>query len=238
MSIRTCRVCGKPLVRRETEGPSRFGRRTTCGGACRITAANAQRKGLPGKRKSEKPKSRMCPVCGSLFVIRDFESPSEFQMRITCGDPVCIYKQTSQTAKQRRGWELTTSPQDGRVCASCGKPLVRRAKEKASDFKARFTCGGRCRDRLAITTREGHTQRVSAYPFGWRAQSERIRSRDKNRCRLCGSKDSEQPLHVHHIDYDKNNCAGSNLVTLCATCHGLTNHNRELWRARLVSIIE
>lgn len=36
-------------------------------------------------------------------------------------------------------------------------------------------------------------------------------------------------LFVHHIDYNKDNTSEQNCVSLCNSCHSLTNHNREYW---------
>lgn len=57
-----------------------------------------------------------------------------------------------------------------------------------------------------------------------------IRQRDNYKCHLCGNKKKgSQSLPVHHIDYDKKNCNPDNLITLCPTCHGKTNQNRQYW---------
>lgn len=61
---------------------------------------------------------------------------------------------------------------------------------------------------------------------------ERIRDRCDRRCFLCGvfEEDVGYSLHVHHIDYVKNNLRGYNLVSLCKPCHMKTNSNRVFWR--------
>jgi hypothetical protein len=41
---------------------------------------------------------------------------------------------------------------------------------------------------------------------------------------------------VHHIDYDKANCAKENLITLCEVCHGRTNYNRDYWKNILTEL--
>ena len=56
-----------------------------------------------------------------------------------------------------------------------------------------------------------------------------IRNRDNYRCQICDKFQYNETLHVHHIDYNKENCNEDNLISLCATCHGKTNHNREYW---------
>lgn len=47
----------------------------------------------------------------------------------------------------------------------------------------------------------------------------------------CNIPDKEciQGLHVHHIDYNKNNSDPINLIALCNKCHSRTNYNREYW---------
>lgn len=52
-----------------------------------------------------------------------------------------------------------------------------------------------------------------------------IRHRDKFKCKVC----DRNGFVVHHIDYDKKNSDVKNLITLCHSCHGKTNHNREAW---------
>lgn len=58
-----------------------------------------------------------------------------------------------------------------------------------------------------------------------------IRDRDKHTCQLCGVPECEcrEKLHTHHIDYGKENCLPSNLISLCRSCHTKTNENREYW---------
>lgn len=63
------------------------------------------------------------------------------------------------------------------------------------------------------------------YSREWtRDLKKKIRELDNHTC-VCGK--TGKP--VHHIDYDKKNCNPDNLITLCNSCHGKTNHNREYW---------
>lgn len=57
-------------------------------------------------------------------------------------------------------------------------------------------------------------------PYDWRfndALKEKVKKRDNYTCQICGSK---KKLVVHHKDWNKQNSNSSNLVTLCASCHG------------------
>ncbi len=70
------------------------------------------------------------------------------------------------------------------------------------------------------------------YPLGWnKTFKEQIRYRDGYVCQICGISEVEciRRLDVHHIDYDKINININNLVSLCKSCHGKTNANREYW---------
>lgn len=69
---------------------------------------------------------------------------------------------------------------------------------------------------------------------------EKIRKRDNYRCQECfrhqdelykGTKNGIKPykLHIHHIDYNKENNVEENLISLCLMCHMQTNWNREDW---------
>ena len=61
---------------------------------------------------------------------------------------------------------------------------------------------------------------------------ERVRSKHNRTCFLCGEKENEQKLCVHHVDYHKKQGCGEHewrLVPLCRGCHARTNTNREQW---------
>lgn len=76
------------------------------------------------------------------------------------------------------------------------------------------------------------------YGIGFNKQlKEQIRKRDNHRCQQCFRREDElrtkknnpYKLIIHHIDYDKQNNDPENLISLCATCHGQTNFEREDW---------
>lgn len=70
------------------------------------------------------------------------------------------------------------------------------------------------------------------YSVDWNKSLRRsIRERDRYACQLCGELQSDRAFSVHHIDYDKNNCNPTNLITLCIKCHTKTNANREFWKS-------
>jgi len=64
-----------------------------------------------------------------------------------------------------------------------------------------------------------------------------IKSRDYNICQLCYSVSGEKNLLIHHIDYNKKNNKSTNLISLCKSCHGKTNHNRNYWTLNFITLI-
>lgn len=55
-----------------------------------------------------------------------------------------------------------------------------------------------------------------------------VKRRDNYTCQFCGT---EEQLAIHHIDYTKENCDISNLITLCLSCNARVNSDRDIWRA-------
>lgn len=68
------------------------------------------------------------------------------------------------------------------------------------------------------------------YSFEFNSQlKKKIRERDNWKCQICYLAGK----YVHHIDYNKKNNSENNLITLCNSCHGLTNGNRNVWKLTL-----
>jgi len=65
---------------------------------------------------------------------------------------------------------------------------------------------------------------------------EQIRKRDNYICQNCGMTEEEHlmligtNLTIHHIDYNKKNCQGNNLISLCNQCNLRANINRDYWQ--------
>lgn len=64
-----------------------------------------------------------------------------------------------------------------------------------------------------------------------------IRERDNNTCQNPDCRGTDKTLTVHHVDYDKKNCEPENLITLCRSCNGRANFNRDFWEAGYKEII-
>ena len=63
---------------------------------------------------------------------------------------------------------------------------------------------------------------ILSRPRGWTLPKiEAIRERDNHTCQICGAKQKDRALHVHHIDGNRYNCKSENLITVCPKCHPL-----------------
>ncbi len=68
-----------------------------------------------------------------------------------------------------------------------------------------------------------------------------IRDRDEHVCRLCDKTEAQnsKSLDVHHLDYNKENCAWINLISLCMNCHRKTNPKkvRDDYQSKLSNLL-
>ena len=79
-----------------------------------------------------------------------------------------------------------------------------------------------------------HGMSYLPYPVEWRGIRMIVYQYYKGKCQICGKKGN----HVHHIDYDKQNCKPSNLILLCQKHHSITAGNRDYWYAYFMYLKE
>ena len=124
------------------------------------------------------------------------------------------------------------------TCEWCGKAFEIRVSRKKGE--GRF-CSRACLGMWISKYRSGEDsahwhggKNNESYSASFnRRLKQRIRRRDSYHCALCGDEGSI----VHHVDYDKSNAEMNNLVTLCRSCHGKTNHKRESYTAILSQMV-
>ncbi len=125
------------------------------------------------------------------------------------------------TRKKMIGRQLTKETRNKISLFNIGKKLSEETKRKISEShkgeKSYLWKGG-----------------ISFEPYGlaWTEQLKNgVRERDNYVCQLCDKHQSQlkTKLNVHHIDYIKINTFTFNLISLCTSCHMMTNNNRNHW---------
>ena len=127
-----------------------------------------------------------------------------------------------------------------RFCQKCNKQLKSyTAKKCSSCIKIGKNCGKYNVNYIPNLERK--------YPLKFTKELKlKIRTRDNFTCQNpeCNITEKEHMnkfkcvLHVHHIDYNKENCAKNNLITTCLNCNTSANHNRDYWFAYYTYLIK
>jgi len=217
-----CAYCGFDMECRDDEDPSQFKKRECCSAECASVYRGAKRRAGRGEIDP-----RPCEVCGEMIQPRTRDYPSTYALRKTC----------SGTCHRRYRWRSKDEWRASAVkaCVICGCDFMPHEDEPRCSFVRRLACGVQCGRELAGYLRwqknhpgETYSGRASAYPREWSTDlRDRVIRRDRHKCQMCGAAEN---FHIHHIDYDKQNCDLTNLITLCRKCHGRTSRaNREVW---------
>lgn len=221
----TCATCGKVFRRPGCH----IGKQTYCSQACYHARTSGE--GNPNWRGGNE--THICEWCGNKYEIPKawIRKGTRFCSRSCKGAWSAKYQFTGANSHNWQGGPVTM------ICEQCGKEYT--VSRGIFNNRTSHFCGRRCMgDWKAI-----HNQRENGpgwmggldddpYPIEWNEPlRRRIRQRDGNRCVLCGRTEDDvgRQLSVHHIDYDKNNTAWGNLVSLCTEHHIMTNANRTWW---------
>lgn len=124
-----------------------------------------------------------------------------------------------------------------------GKKMTDEQKLKISEtLKGRkHTEEHKRKNREANLGEKNHSWRggISFEPYCHKFTSEfkeRVRDFFDGKCFVCGRKNKNRKLSVHHVNYDKMVCCNDVkplFVALCTSCHIKTNFNREYWEEKL-----
>jgi len=116
--------------------------------------------------------------------------------------------------------------------ASKGKIRSKESIKKSVEGRKGFTHSDETKKKMSGKNHPNWQGGISYEPYtvDWtRTLRRSIRERDKYTCQLCGETQGDRALSVHHINYIKQNCNPTNLITLCVKCHGKTQFNKKYW---------
>jgi len=172
-------------------------------------------------------KNRICDICG-----KEFHVPFPSRKKTTCSKE-CQYE---RRRKGNGGRRKTGKYID---CKNCSKKIW----IMPCHLGIKHFCGNACKDAWHSQHMRGENNpnwhngtSNLPYPFAWNDELKSvIQDRDGNRCAECLTTEN---LSVHHIDYDKSNCAETNLITLCVGCNSRANFHRQSWQRRYQDMIE
>ena len=81
---------------------------------------------------------------------------------------------------------------------------------------------------------DGRGEEIYPYKFNKKLK-DKIRKRDGYICQNCNISEDEhvvlygKKLHIHHINYNREDCLDSNLITWCIRCNLKANYTRDCW---------
>lgn len=210
--------------------------------------------------------AKICKTCGNVFYLRDCEikkgriycsqkcssnapiDGEELQLLrelypvSTWDDLFRAFPGKSRAALQSQASKFgikrkvppKRKPRQGTVikCEYCGEESYQppsRANRKFCSQKCSALYHSR---ENASNWRDGKSK--EPYPLEFNEEfKKRIRERDSYTCALCG----QYGVHVHHINYAKYDIDPTNCITLCISCHGKTNYNREYWQIKFSELV-
>lgn len=174
---------------------------------------------------------KTCQVCDREYEVKRAHKASRF-CSLQC---VGVSQRGRQLvpAERRRQVEKT--------CAVCGTLYL-----VPTSHAARYHCCSRScshKRRALITKGSGNPSWAGGvsrlpYPWNFREISRRVIERDGNRCQAPDCAGTDRRLTTHHINYDKSDCAETNLICLCSACNSRANFGRDRWMALYRSIME
>lgn len=222
-----CGWCGKSVERWEKQIVKHKVKNVWCSTECRklyTKSVNPPKDPLwRHKRLGDKhPRftgKKFCKVCSKELVGRDAR-------RLKTCSPECASKNRSvaHSGSNNPRWINKVF-----ACNQCGKEIKSRSRA------IRKFCSVVCRGKWQSENRSRENSPLwmggssyAVYPptFNYKLRRS-VKDRDGNQCVFCHD---HKRLSIHHIDYVKSNCAITNLVTLCTSCHVKTNHNRSYWK--------
>lgn len=224
-----CDACGTEFLR----PPAHYARKQKgafcskkCQGLGQLGAANSRFKGAVRVKKN-------CIICEKEFEV----TWADRNRRTTCASMECRSKRMSITMSR---------PKTAKKCVVCATEFLVSPSGIAREYCSRKCQGKQHAHRIAGENngRYVHGEAMRAYPPGWtKSHKAQIRERDGHCCKRCGMTTAEHGLllHVHHIDYVKDNLDASNLITLCKYCHGKMHGRKEsrvLWKEELSQLLE
>lgn len=212
MIVRSCEICSSTIKIKPSHAKKGFGR--FCSRKCWGVWKSRNQIGRKSSRWQGGGIKKTCQHCGQEYETAPYRA----------GDSnYCSYRCSNQGRKTK----IKAN------CDYCNTPI----EIYPSHLKhSRHFCSGGCMYKYQSgpgcpSWRGGKS--FEPYPPTFNARFKRmIRDRDSYTCLLCNNPGN----CVHHIDYNKDNTTSENCITLCFSCHGKTNFNRDYWQKIILNL--
>lgn len=215
---KNCKYCNKEF--QVSSKNKRLMKKTFCSRFCQSKGCN----------RSDIKKITQCIICKNDFkhygerILCGKKCQSAYLSQIRVGENNPFWKGSKKFILQR--------------CKECNAEF---SYEKGGNHREKQFCSHECWNKFQLGKNkalDGPTFYEKIYSQDFIKIKPIIKERDNFRCCLCGlSQNDKIKLHIHHIDYDKNNNTEDNLITLCQTCHMLTNFERTFWENVFSSLL-
>ncbi len=170
---------------------------------------------------------KICLECGTIYSIKKSHvNKSKFCSR----ECLAEWKSKNMSGEKSPRWKKRII----RNCPTCNKEFY----VVPSKYENKY-CSRSCFDKIHSINMTGQNNynwqdgiSFEPYPSEFNRQlKELIHLRDNYFCQKCGRTEIEegQKLAVHHVNYNKNNCLPDNLITLCRSCNGKVNKDKDEW---------
>ena len=116
---------------------------------------------------------------------------------------------------RRKQSEIKKGKYTGEKHPNFGKSPTEETRQKMRDARKDRFSGENC-----PSWQNGKS--FEEYPIEFKQIKKSILERDNYKCQYPGCIEIHDRLHVHHIDYNKQNNDPENLITLCNSCHSKT----------------
>jgi len=165
------------------------------------------------KRESKLLNSSICLICSKNF--------KHYGERIVCSrECLAIYFSQTRIGDNNPAFKEN---KESKQCPECKKQFIVHRNGLHKNCTKIF-CNNICQKKYI--TKLSKTPEDKKYPSIFRKIRIKILKRDNFTCSFCNNAEN---LHVHHIDYDRNNNKKNNLISLCHKCHMMTNSKRDFW---------
>lgn len=223
-----CKECGKEISRNKIR--------------CKHCAHLQRNRTIPRKEyfcvtcgiKVSRKSAKRCKKCSIKYVINKVAQIRVYKNTcIDCGKRLKMHytKRCHPCDVKHRRENLIPKIK----CVDCGKTLRHRNSKRCH----------KCANTGKNNNFYKHGKCNLGYASGFTTVlKNKIRKRDNYICQICGKtqeaeiKELKSKLAVHHINYNKSNHNKDNLISVCRSCHGKTNLNREAWKSYFATIMD